>query len=128
MMAPVGDHRDIQLSIGFVVGYFCAATTGTVGPSQGWTFWGNMINMICGWLYLALSESSTKQATLGKMAMGIKVTDLHGDRISLGRASGRCLAKIVSTVIVLIGYLMIAFTRRKQGLHDIMAGCLVVNK
>ena len=87
-----------------------------------------MINMICGWLYLALSESSTKQATLGKMAMGIKVTDLHGDRISLGRASGRCLAKIVSTVIVLIGYLMIAFTRRKQGLHDIMAGCLVVNK
>jgi uncharacterized RDD family membrane protein YckC len=78
--------------------------------------------------YFAIMESSSKQATLGKMVLGIVVTDNDGKRISLGRAIGRNLGKIVSSIILFIGYLMVAFTEKKQGLHDIMANCLVVVK
>ena len=73
-------------------------------------------------------ESSRFQGTLGKLAVQIKVTDLDGNRISFGRATGRHFGKIVSGMILMIGYIMVAFTERKQGLHDIMAGCLVVRK
>jgi uncharacterized RDD family membrane protein YckC len=73
-------------------------------------------------------ESSARQATLGKMAVGIKVTDEAGARISFGRAVGRYFGKFVSTIILLIGFLMVAFTEKKQGLHDKLAGTLVVKK
>ncbi len=84
--------------------------------------------MIIGWLYYSLMEASANQATLGKMALGIKVTDLDGNRISFGRASGRYFGKIVSGMILYIGFIMAGFTEKKQALHDIMASCLVVNK
>lgn len=80
------------------------------------------------WLYYALMESSDKQATLGKMAVGIIVTDENNNRISFGKASGRFFAKIVSALALYIGFIMVGFTRKKQGLHDIMATCLVLNK
>ena len=78
------------------------------------------------WLYFALLESSPRQATLGKMALSIKVTDMAGQRISFGRATARNLAKLISSAILLIGFIMAAFTARKQALHDIIAECLVV--
>jgi uncharacterized RDD family membrane protein YckC len=81
-----------------------------------------------GWLYSALMESSSKQATLGKMAMSIIVTDANGNRISFGRATGRYFGKILSGMIFYIGFIMAAFTEKKQGLHDMIAGTLVVNK
>jgi uncharacterized RDD family membrane protein YckC len=84
------------------------------------------ISTVLGWLYYALMESSAKQATLGKMALGIIVTDLEGRRIGFGKATGRYFAKILSFLILGIGFLMIAFTQRKQGLHDILAGTLVI--
>ncbi len=87
-----------------------------------------IIGTILHWLYYALLESSSRQATLGKMATGIIVTGRDGGRISFGRASGRYWGKIVSAFILMIGFIMIAFTKRKQGLHDIMAGCLVLKK
>ena len=80
------------------------------------------------WLYFALMESSSKQATLGKMALGIIVTDLNGNRLSFGRATGRYFGKIISGAILMIGYIMAGFTEKKQALHDIIAGCLVVNR
>ena len=80
--------------------------------------------VIAGWLYFALMESSARGATLGKMALGLRVTTLNGDRIGFGRATGRYFGKAVSSIL-LIGYIMAAFTRQKQALHDIMAGCLV---
>ena len=86
------------------------------------------VSTIIGWLYGAGMESSKYQATLGKMALGIIVTDTDGYRISFLRATGRHFAKILSGLIFLIGYFMAAFTERKQGLHDMIAGCLVVNK
>jgi uncharacterized RDD family membrane protein YckC len=70
-------------------------------------------------------ESSSYQATLGKMIFGMKVTDLYGNRISFARATGRHFAKILSGMILGIGFIMVAFTERKQGLHDLLAGTLV---
>jgi|SRR5580700_761091 uncharacterized RDD family membrane protein YckC len=77
------------------------------------------------WLYEAFMESSSYQATLGKMIFGMKVTDLNGNRISFERATGRHFAKWLSAMILCIGYLMVGFTERKQGLHDLLAGTLV---
>jgi len=91
-------------------------------------FLGFLAITIVSWLYYALMESSPRRATLGKLAIGIEVTDMNGERISFGRATGRFFAKYVSGAILYIGYLMAAFTQQKQALHDILAGCLVVNK
>lgn len=77
------------------------------------------------WLYEAFMLSSQYQATLGKMIFGMKVTDLYGNRISFARATGRHFAKWLSGMILGIGYLMVAFTERKQGLHDLLAETLV---
>lgn len=85
------------------------------------------ICIIVDWLYFALMESSKKQATLGKMIVGIKVTDLTGNKISFGRATCRYFAKILSSLILGFGYIIAAFTEKKQALHDILAGCVVVN-
>ena len=78
------------------------------------------------WLYFAIQESSSKQATVGKQAVGIIVTDIYGNRLSFGRATGRWFAKILSILIFAIGYIMIGFTERKQGLHDLIASTYVV--
>lgn len=80
------------------------------------------------WLYYAIMESSSRQATLGKLVLGIVVTDDSGDRVSFARATGRYFGKFLSQIIFYIGYLMIAFTDKKQGLHDILASTLVVKK
>ena len=89
---------------------------------------GDSLGILVMWAYFSVMESSTKQGTLGKMALGIKVTDLDGNRIGFGRASGRYFGKIISYLIIFVGFIMVAFTKKKQGLHDMMAGCLVVNK
>nr|WP_298122491.1 RDD family protein [uncultured Pseudoxanthomonas sp.] len=73
-------------------------------------------------------ESSGKQATLGKMAVGIKVTDIDGRRLTLGRALLRWLAVMLNYLTLYIGYLIAAFTERKQGLHDMAVGTLVVDR
>lgn len=86
---------------------------------------GGLITLVMQWLYFALMESSAMQATVGKLALGVIVTDLAGNRISFGRATGRYFAKILSAMILLIGYIMVGFTERKQGLHDMLAGTLV---
>jgi uncharacterized RDD family membrane protein YckC len=80
------------------------------------------------WLYFALMESSAHQATLGKMALGIIVTDMQGQRLTFGRATGRFFAKILSGCMIYIGFIMAAFTERKQALHDMIASTLVVRK
>jgi len=87
-----------------------------------------LLSVAFSWLYYALLESSPWQATLGKKALGLEVTDLDGRRISFPRATGRYLGKIVSSFILMIGYIMAGFTERKQALHDMMAGCLVIRK
>lgn len=77
------------------------------------------------WLYEALLTSSTWQGTVGKKLLSLKVTDENGNRISFARATGRFFAKLISQLILNIGFIMVAFTERKQGLHDLIAGTLV---
>ncbi len=85
------------------------------------------ITVLGGWLYFAFQESSTRQATLGKMAIGIKVTDLEGNRLSFGRATGRYFAKIVTSLIPFgIGWMLAGWTARKQAIHDMLASTLVI--
>lgn len=88
----------------------------------------NLLSIVVGWLYFAIMESSERQATFGKQVLGIRVTDLDGERISFARASGRHFAKILSFLTLLIGFIMAGFTARKQGLHDMIAGTVVVNE
>lgn len=87
---------------------------------------GDFVPLLIFWLYFSLMESSVKQATVGKMILGIKVTSMDGGRISFLRATGRTFAKILSVIPLGIGFLMVAFTKRKQGLHDKIAKTLVV--
>jgi uncharacterized RDD family membrane protein YckC len=76
------------------------------------------------WLYYTLQESSDKQATIGKQAFKIIVTDMNGDRISFGRATGRYFAKLPSGLSI-VGYFLAANTEKKQALHDSLSACLV---
>jgi len=80
------------------------------------------------WVYEAWMMSSEWQATVGKRALGIKVTGLDGGRISFARATGRHFAKYISLCLLFVGYIMAAFTARKQALHDMIAETLVVNQ
>lgn len=84
------------------------------------------ISFVAAWAYFAIFECSPRQGTLGKIVIGIKVTDIEGKRISLIRATARFFAKILSGLLLLTGFVMAAFTARKQALHDILAGTLVV--
>ncbi|MBN8214827.1 MAG: RDD family protein [Xanthomonadales bacterium] len=79
-------------------------------------------------LYFSWMHSSTHQASLGKMAVGIKVVRSNGERISFWRAFGRYWGMVLSALILLIGYLMAGFTERKQALHDMISDTLVVDK
>ena len=88
----------------------------------------NLISVVAGWLYFALMESSRYQGTVGKLAVQIKVTDLEGNPLTFRRATGRYFGKFLSGLLLGIGYLMAAFTDKKQALHDMLAGCLVVRK
>jgi uncharacterized RDD family membrane protein YckC len=87
-----------------------------------------LIQRVLEWLYYALTESSAWQATLGKKALGLRVTDLQGERVSFGRATGRYFARIITHLTFFIGYIMAGFTEKKQALHDVLAGCLVVRQ
>jgi uncharacterized RDD family membrane protein YckC len=78
------------------------------------------------WLYEALLTSSSWQATIGKKVLRLKVVDEAGNRIGFGRATGRFFAKILSSMFFCIGFIMIAFTERKTGLHDMLAGTRVM--
>lgn len=109
-------------AINFVIGMI----VGAILPESIAGIIGGVIGFIIGLGYFAYMESSEKQATFGKQALNIKVTDMEGGRISTGNAVVRYLSKILSALILMIGFLMVLFTERKQGLHDIIAKTLVV--
>ena len=89
-----------------------------------WT--GSLLTIIMYWLYDAIQESGPVQATIGKKVLGLKVTTTEGYRISFGQATIRCFGKFISTIILLIGYLMMLWDEKNQTLHDKMAGPLIV--
>jgi len=121
--------RVVVAPVGMIFGGLGMAGMMSGFPHRGLSLLGGGVTFILvlfgSWLYEAFMESSSYQATLGKMIFGMKVTDLNGNRISFERATGRHFAKWLSAMILFIGYIMVGFTDRKQGLHDLLAGTLV---
>ncbi len=89
---------------------------------------GSIVLMVVNVLYYTLMEASKFQGTVGKMALGLKVTDRDGNKLDFVKALLRNLGKIVSGAIIMIGYIMAGFTEKKQALHDMFVGALVVKK
>lgn len=119
----------ISMMLGFVIGL----AGGAGGADQAAVqivaaVLGGLFGLVAYWLYFALFESSAKQSTLGKRVVGVYVTDLAGRRISFARATGRHFAKLISSATLLIGYIMAGFTEKKQALHDMIAGTLVMRR
>jgi len=86
---------------------------------------GRSLFFVAWWLYEALLWSSPRQATVGKMLLHLRVTDLQGNPVSFARATARHFSKYLSGFFFFIGYIMAAFTERHQALHDMIAGTLV---
>jgi len=84
--------------------------------------------IIIRWTYFAGMESSPFRATFGKMALGLYVTNQNGERIDFGQATGRYFGKILSGLILGVGYLMAGFTEKHQALHDKLSNSLVLRK
>ena len=86
------------------------------------------VNEVMKILYHSFMESSKYQGSVGKMALGLMVTDLQGQRLDFGKALVRNLCKLISNLTFTIGYIMAGFTEKQQALHDVIAGALVVKK
>lgn len=127
--ALVIDYLVIMM-ITFPVFMVIGVTMGMTGsePGTGFEIFTNIFSLVLGWAYYCLQESSGAMGTLGKRARGLKVVRSDGSRITLARATGRYFAKIPSALILGIGFLMAAFTERKQGLHDMLADTLVISE
>ena len=95
---------------------------------EGSVFFQGLLQIGLWWLYFAGMESTTPQGTLGKMMLGIKVTDIPGNRITFVDATFRHFGKVFSALPFFAGFFMAGFTRRKQAFHDWMTGCVIVNK
>ena len=87
-----------------------------------------VIMLVASWVYFAGLESSAWQATVGKKMLGMQVTDTSDERINFIKATIRYLAKFLSSFFLMIGFIMVAFTAKKQGLHDFIAGTVVLNQ
>ena len=87
-----------------------------------------LIMLVASWVYFAGLESSVWQATVGKKMLGMQVTDTSGERIDFIKATIRYLSKFLSSFFLMIGFIMVAFTAKKQGLHDFIAGTVVLNQ
>ncbi|WP_292464780.1 RDD family protein [Methanolobus sp.] len=122
----------ISIILGVIVGSSIGSIVGLLGKdsffpallSTAFFFIGGIF-LILRWLYFAIMESSSHQATFGKKLAGIKVTDMDGRKISFWRATLRHFAKILSAMVYYLGYLMIGFTEKKAGAarHDSWLPC-----
>ena len=113
----------LMMGIGMVVGGMMRDPELMAKFSQ----FGMLMDVIMFWLYFALQESSPLQATLGKRLLGIYVTDGNGERLTFVRATIRYFSKYLSSIFM-IGFIMAAFTKNKQGLHDLIAATVVVKR
>ncbi|MBL8676378.1 MAG: RDD family protein [Alphaproteobacteria bacterium] len=84
--------------------------------------------LVIPWLYFSIFESSKAQATLGKLLFSICVVDEQKRRISFLRATLRHFGKMISAFFFFTGFILAAFTVKKQGFHDVISRCLVLVK
>lgn len=122
----------IRFAAAFIDGLIVSAASSLLaliflGGSSYNSFTSNPYSFLVGWLYFAGMESSSSLGTIGKISMGIKVVNEQGERISFLNATGRYFAKIISTIILFIGYIMAAFDLRHQALHDKLAKTFVIH-
>jgi uncharacterized RDD family membrane protein YckC len=129
-MAVLGLMRGIQNSYFYFVQHVPVdqlTTEGTMAAMLGSVIAAyGIVLIVIPWLYFAGFESSRSQATPGKLLMHIVVTDMTGNKPTFARVTLRHFAKFVSALIIFIGFLMIGLTLKRQGLHDKIAGCLVL--
>ncbi|HEX7014383.1 MAG TPA: RDD family protein [Cyclobacteriaceae bacterium] len=105
-------------------------------PMQGPTFLQQVLTpdvsqlalIVVAILYYTIMEASRHQASLGKLALELKVTNAKGERLSLSKSVIRNVSKLLSAALLLLGYIVAAFTRRKQALHDLIAGAFVLKR
>ena len=109
--------------VGFVIGGILS-DRGTLANFNNAVLW---INIVIVWLYFALQESSRHQATLGKRLLRIYVTNSAEEQLTFIQATIRYFSKYLSSILF-IGFIMAAFTKNKQALHDLIADTLVVNR
>jgi uncharacterized RDD family membrane protein YckC len=129
-MTVLGLTRGIQNSYFYFVQHVPVeqlTTEATMGAFLGSVIAAyGVVLIIIPWLFFAGFESSRSQATPGKLLMHIVVTDMTGNKPTFARVTLRHFAKFVSALIIFIGFLMIGLTQKRQGLHDKIAGCLVL--
>jgi uncharacterized RDD family membrane protein YckC len=117
----------ITAVLGFGVGFVWFTLTGDDELSRNiFSAILNLAMFIISWFYFAGQESSDSQATLGKRVAGIFVTDTQGEALGFGRASARYFSKMLSSILM-IGYLIMLITTKRQALHDLVAGTLVIH-
>ncbi len=114
----------LYMFLGLVLGLSIFAHPISALPMIGFWFYGGLF--VCAWLYFASFESSEWQATVGKRLLGLKVVDLDGERVSFLRATVRYFSKLLSRLIMMIGFLMVLWTKKKQALHDKIASTLII--
>ncbi len=125
LILTIGSFVIIGFSLGIAI-LLGPAGTGTSAVQAIAVLFASLVDVIITWLYFALMESSSKRATIGKMAMRIEVTGLRHEQVSFARATGRHFAKIISAIPLYFGFIIAGFTKNKQALHDIIAECLIV--
>lgn len=113
----------IGILIGGFLGLFMAFSRAT--PVQA-AWIGGVLGVLVGAIYEIAFLASSFQATVGKAALRIKVTDEEGMRLTVARSTGRYIAKFLNFWTLGVGFVMAGFTRRRQALHDKLAGTLVV--
>ena len=126
LVAYIIDSILLSFAGAVIGGIFGGAAVIADGDANSISVGSGLLGLVIAWLYFALLESSERGATVGKMAMGLRVVTDQGQRLSFMNATGRYFAKIISALIFCIGFIMIAFTDRKRGLHDMIAGTLVI--
>ena len=116
----------LQIAIGIpsflLIEWFAGGSESTIDKAL------MIICILVMWLYYAFLESSALQATFGKKLLGIQVVDLYGYQIGFWRATVRHFAKLISSLFFFFGFMVIDFTKHKQGMHDMMARTLVIMK
>ena len=119
----------VELALAAAVYVFVPTTVSAIqgGSLQAIEEVGPVMSVIT-WAYFGIFESSPARATLGKMALGLYVGDIHGDPITFRRAVWRNWLKTLSWLTLGTGFILAGFTPRKQGLHDLLAGTLVLRK
>ena len=116
----------LAFPLGFALGASMAGESSSSEIEVAAQAMGFVVGFLINWLWFTLAESSHWQASIGKKLVGLKVTDENGERISFGKANARYWSKILSALMFCVGFLMVAFTAKKQGLHDKIARTLVV--